>query len=432
VFTFTLLKEAAVKPFSILCVLLCGLVLTLSCGEKEQVKVTAPATPKPPEPAASAPAPASKHEQPATPESEKAQPAGKEGEIQQAKDEQAAQQPPAGGEKMPWQLESANDPYGILIDPNDKTKNMSYWRDAQVGDWVRFINHVGAIVVFTVVERDGSNLKFEAKLFSGDGKEVSMDKKGTVIAKPPDAPPDIRLVDIEKDDAEARLLLKTNPFIKVRNVVDWKVLMSDKVIHCEHRFTEKPDWTNETLYSRDVRAGGCVFARSNNDTYVLLLDRGDKNNLPKWDIWTADDLKEWRFRWSRFLHQEFVENEDPQEPEPPERAEDPPSQAIVSQMTKVAAIFAQKIATPIEKGGDLTETAKELENLLPLLKELENLHKKERFGYGASEAQALTNAALNLKEALSRGDAKSIKESLSLARYAYERLRIATDSEVKW
>jgi hypothetical protein len=406
-------------------VLLAAFILTLSCGKKEQPKVTAPTSAKTSEPAVKPvePVPALATKQ----EGEEPQPAGQEVEPQ---GEEPAQLP-ADEEKMPGQLAPTKDTSGLLIDVNDKSQNISYWRDAQKGDWTRFLNISGIIGMYNVIDRQGNKITSEFRLFDKDGKEVDMDEKGKMIPKPLDAKPEIDVVDLLQNDEDVRGPLRNNPFL-VRQVADWKVFKSDKIIHCERRFEQKGGWTNEHLYSRDVRAGGMVFLRSRGQTIKVLLDWGDKDNPPKWGIWTDDELKKWKFRWDRYWHEEFVENEDPDEPEPPENAEDPPSEAIVSLMSKVATAFAQKIAAPIEKNADLTGVREEVENLLPLLKELEQLHKKERFGYGVVQAHALVNVALSMKDSISSGDPAIIKDSLARARSAYERLRIATKSDAKW
>ena len=336
----------------------------------------------------------------------------------------APEQPALAAGKTPEQPEQANNTRGILIDPDDTTQNMSYWRDAREGDWVRFLNLAGLIGMRTVISpREGSKVNYEFRLFDRTGKEIDMDRNGHEIPRDPNAKPDITGIDIAVQDADTRNSLKTNPFI-TRSVVEWKVFKSDKVIRCERRLTQGMERTNDTVYSRDVHAGGEVFARTGSQTIITLLDWGDKDNPPKWNLWTDDELKNWKLRWDRSWDEELVSNEDLQEPEPPETAEDPPSEAIASLMSKVATILAQKVAP-------LTETAKELASLLPLLKELEELHRKERFGYAAQEAQSLTSAVRQLSDALSSGKADTIKESLARARSAYENLRIATGAEAE-
>jgi hypothetical protein len=390
-------------------------VLTLSCTEKEQQNISAPTAAKPP----------------ATPEEVKPEPAGAEEKKPQKQESPVAEQPAPAEGKTPEQPEQANNTRGILIDPDDTTQNMSYWRDAREGDWVRFLNLAGLIGMRTVISpREGSKVNYEFRLFDRTGKEIDMDRNGHEIPRDPNAKPEVKPVDVEKDGIIEREVLKVNPFI-TRSVVEWKVFKSDKVIRCERRLTQGMERTNDTVYSRDVRAGGMVFARTGSQTIITLLDWGDKDNPPKWNLWTDDELKNWKLRWDRPWDEELVSNEDLQEPEPPETAEDPPSEAIVSLMSKVATILAQKVAPPIGKGADLTETAKELESLLPLLKELEELHRKERFGYAAQEAQSLTSAVRQLSDALSSGKVDTIKESLARARSAYENLRIATGAEAE-
>jgi hypothetical protein len=412
-------------------------ILTLSCTEKEQQNISAPTAAKPPEPAAKpksegtgAPAKSLTLQPPAKSEEVKLELAGAEEKKPQKQESPAPKQPAPAEGKTPEQPEPANNTRGILIDPDDTTQKMSYWRDAKVGDWVRFLNHAGVIGMRTVISRrEGSEVICEFRLFDGTGKEVDMDARGHVIPRDPNAKPEVKPVDVEKDDIIERGALKGNPV--VRSVVDWKVYKSDKVIQCERRFTQGEERTNDTVRSRDVRAGGWVFIRTGSQTIITLLDWGDKDNPPKWNLWTDDELKNWKLRWDRPWDEEVVGDEDPQEPEPPETAEDPPSEAIVSLMSKVATALAQKVAPPIEKGVDLSGAAKELASLLPLLKELEELHRKERFGYAAQEAQSLTSAVRQLSDALSSGKTDPIKESLARARSAYENLRIATGAEAK-
>ncbi len=178
----------------------------------------------------------------------------------------------------------------ILLDPADMSQKLSYWRDAKVGDWVRFLTHRADIAVFEVIRRDGKKVTFEFRLFELNGTRVEEE-------------PDIREVNIEKDDEIMRAVLIQNPFVQ-RSVSQMKSFRSDRPLNCERHFVDNPRGeNNETLWCRKIRCGGFVFMRRGNAAIVTLIDYGDAANPPRWhNLRPAELLKYWH-KNNRFTHE---------------------------------------------------------------------------------------------------------------------------------
>lgn len=198
----------------------------------------------------------------------------------------------------------------ILVDPEDTSQKLSYWRDAKVGDWVRFLTHNKKIALFEVTERKEDKIRFIAKHYKLSGEETPEDK------------PDIREVDIEHDDRIMRDTLRLNPFVE-RSTLQWKLFNSDKVLMCEHHFVPNPmtGEDNENLWCREIRCGGYVFMRRGNTSVLLLVDYGDAANPLKWNYLKPAELLRYWHENNKFTHETPVPQEDPSEstsPEPPE------------------------------------------------------------------------------------------------------------------
>lgn len=202
------------------------------------------------------------------------------------------------------------DPKSILLDPNDMSQKLSYWRDAKEGDWVRFLNWRKNLIIYKVLKRDGDVVKLGVKEYTRAGKEI------------PEEEPDIRQVDIKQDDEIMRNSATQNPFVE-RSVFKWKLYESNKVLHCERHYVPNPmtEEHNEVLWSRDIRCGGFVFMRRGDNSYVIMVDYGDKEHQPKWDhLKPADLLKYWQNN-DRFTFEKLTPQKDPPGGEPPEKPE---------------------------------------------------------------------------------------------------------------
>jgi len=204
------------------------------------------------------------------------------------------------------------DPYpaGILLDPNDMSQKLSYWRDTKAGDWVRFLNWQKNLIIYKVLKRDGDIVKLEVKQYTRGGKEI------------PEEQPDIRDVNVESDDKVMRGSLILNPLVE-RSVFKWKHYGDGKTLNCERRYVPNPmtGENNETLRSWDIRCGGFVFQRRGKTTYVIMVDYGDAEHPPKWDnLKPADLLKYWQEN-DKFTFEKLDPQKDPPGGEPPEKPE---------------------------------------------------------------------------------------------------------------
>ncbi len=261
-------------------------------------------------------------EAPKKPVPDKAAPIAEEGKSGDGEGQGGEQQEePTGPEDEPEEPEPGqnssriwpDDPRArdVLPDPYDDTKKYSYWRDAKVGDWVRFLTHQQKLATYTVTERKGSKIKFQARHFGLDGKEESKEK------------PDIREQDVDKDNEIMRNSLLQNQFV-MRFVYDWLLYKSDKVLTCERHFVPNPltGEDNESCWSFDVPCGGFVFKRRGRTTYVVVIDYGDAEHPPKWDHLKPAELLKYWYQHNCFLDEEIVSQEDPPEGEPPEPPEE--------------------------------------------------------------------------------------------------------------
>jgi len=196
---------------------------------------------------------------------------------------------------------------GILADPNG-AELISSWRDAKVGDWVRFLTHNRKIALFEVTERVGMKLKVVARHFELDGTEIVH-------------PPDIRPIDIKDDDKIRRQSLIQNPFIK-RSAGEWKMFGSGRALKGEmHRVDNPSGDNNVSLSCRAVRCGGYTYDRRGRNPYVILVDFGDAENPPKWKhLKPAELLRFWYER--RPWPEPPIPQGDPPEGEPAEPPEE--------------------------------------------------------------------------------------------------------------
>jgi hypothetical protein len=185
----------------------------------------------------------------------------------------------------------------------------SYWSDAEVGDWVRFMTHNQKIALFEIVQRDGDNIAFEARHFELSGKEI------------PRQEPDIRKIDVQEDEKIQQAVLVQNPFV-VRSVNEWKLYKSNRTLKGDMHQVDNPTGeNNRSLSCRDVRCGSHTYQRRGQTPYVILVDYGDTGNPPMWDrINPADLLKYWHEK------KDWPNKPKPQEdpfggepPEPPEK-----------------------------------------------------------------------------------------------------------------
>ena len=225
----------------------------------------------------------------------------------------------------------------LLIDPEDTSVVFSYWRDSKVGDWVRFLTHEQKIALFTVTNRDGQKVTIEAKHFELNGKEV------------PKKEPDIRPVDLEKDDQIMRGTLVGIPFL-VRTIYEWRLFNSDEVLNCERRTVDNPmGENNETCYAWDVRCGGYVFQRRGNNTYVLLVDYGDAEKAPKWEHLKPSELLKYWYKLNRFLDEKVVSQEDSPEGESPESPEDPPPPEVAKSLKEIEKLAGAGLSKALKE-----------------------------------------------------------------------------------
>jgi hypothetical protein len=199
----------------------------------------------------------------------------------------------------------------ILIDPENRETSASYWRDAGVGDWVRFLTHEKKLCIYEVVRRKGDRLEIEAKHFELSGECT-------------DDQPDMRESSIEEDDRRWRNILLTSPgYGGVRDVQEWKLFNTERILNCEHYFLDNPKGDKiENLWCREIRCGGYVFMRRGTKTYILLVDYGDAGSPPKWEHLEPKELLNYWYRYNRFLFEKHAPQEDPPEGEPPEPPEE--------------------------------------------------------------------------------------------------------------
>lgn len=218
-----------------------------------------------------------------------------------------------------------NDPRSkeVLLDPENNKVTYSYWRDAKVGDWVRFLTYLQKLCIYEVIEREGANLKYQVRHFELTGEEI------------PKKEPDIRKVDIAQDDKDTRGTLIGIPFL-VRTIYDWPHYKSSKILLCERRNVDNPTGeNNETCSCREIRCGGYVFQRRGNTTVVRLIDFGDAANPPKWDHLKPVELLNYWHKLNKFIDDPYIPQEDSPEGELPEMPEDPPPVDTTGKLNKL-------------------------------------------------------------------------------------------------
>jgi hypothetical protein len=279
----------------------------------------------------------------------------------------------------------------ILVDPNDMSQNMSYWRDTKVGDWVRFLNHRQNVIIFELLERKDGKLKFSSKEYKRTGEEI------------PEKELDVRDVDIVKNDDIVRGPLLRNPLV-VRTVYEWKLFKSDKVLYCERHNVDNPRGDNkETCWSREVRCHGVVFQRSGNNLVVVLIDYGDIDNFPKWDHLKPDELLSYWHKMNRFLDERIVAQEDPEEGEQPEMPEDPPGEKLTKDLKRLEELVGKELSDIIDAGvGDKIEAA--LNSVGQIIEDVGSYARANNFTPAVAQAKDVTAELGRLKDAAVGGD----------------------------
>jgi hypothetical protein len=274
----------------------------------------------------------------------------------------------------------------ILPDPEDESIIYSYWRDAQVGDWVRFLTHQQKIALFTVIGREDSKLRIEAKHFELDGREVPKDK------------PDIRSVKLDEDQMITRNSLLQNPFV-VRTVYEWDLFNTDRMLYCERRTVDNPTGEdNETCYSWKIRCGGYVFQRRGNNLVVLLIDYGEAENPPKWGVHKASALLKYWYEFNRFLDQPVVAQEDPEDGELPEKPEEPPPPEIVENLKEIDKLVISELP---KAAGDkrFDDAAASLDRLAELVGKVRSYAQANNFTPAIAVMKQLDAAAAEVRKA---------------------------------
>jgi hypothetical protein len=345
-----------------------------------------------------------------------------------ARDEPAGEEPggleePGGGAQPglgdPEEEESRimpKDPYGILIDPEDTTQTFSYWRDAKVGDWVRFLTHQQKIAVFTVVERNGNKLKYQATHFELNGKEI------------PSEQPDLREVDIEGDEQVMRSSLIMNYFV-TRRIYDWELYNTSKILHCERRTVDNPTGeNNETCYAWEVRCGGYVYQRRGRSLVVLMVDYGDVENPPKWGHLDAADLLKYWYKFDRFLYEPIISQADPPEGEFPEPPEEPAPQELAGKLKEIDQLVRMDVPDAL-KAGDTAKAAASLDKADLLVQDVLSYAKENNYKPAIAEAGKFSAKTAELRKTCAGGDKDEIDQSLEELRGLVDRLFVSVNCE---
>lgn len=288
----------------------------------------------------------------------------------------------------------------VLIDPHDESTVASYWHNAKVGDWVLFLTWEKKLAMYTVAERDGMKLKYQARHFERDGTETSA------------AEPDIRSVDIQKDDEITRSSLIQNILI-TRTVYDRKLYNSDKVLVCERRYVPNPSGeNNETLWSREVRCGGYVFQRRGSTAVVTLIDYGDAQHLPKWDSLKPAELLRYWHENDKFIFEELVVQDDDPRGEPPEMPEDPAPEEVVKKIKEIEKLLGKE-TTKALKEKRFKHVLSSLEGMGALVVQLCDYAGKNNLKPALTQTVKVNTCAGDLRKACDKGDARKAASSLS-------------------
>ena len=303
----------------------------------------------------------------------------------------------------------------ILTDPNDDSKSSSYWINAKVGDWVRFLNWQKNLIIFEVLSREGNKLKFIVKQYKRTGEEIpNIDEDGNEKE-------DIRDIDIEGDSKLMKSSAIQNRFVE-RYIYEWPLYNTDKILYCERRWVPNPmtGENNDTCRSWDIRCGGLVYQRRGNTTYVTLIDYGDAENPPKWDHLDSADMFKYWHKYDRFLHQKFIPQEDPDRGEEPEMPEDMAPAELVEKLEQVDKLVGKELKKALMENR-FEEAAKSLEQLKEPMGETVSYAEKNNYKPALLQADVVSKKAEELLEACKQQDSKKALSVLKVLR-----------SEVEW
>lgn len=282
----------------------------------------------------------------------------------------------------------------ILTDPNDDSKSSSYWINAKMGDWVRFLNWRKNIIIYRVVKREGNNIEFSVKEYKRSGEEI------------PEEQEDIRKTNIEEDSKLMKSSAIQNRYVE-RYVYEWPVYNTDKTLYCERRWVPNPmtGENNDTCRAWEVRCGGLVYQRRGNNTYVILIDYGDAEHPPKWDHLDPADMFKYWHRYDRFLHQKFIPQEDPDRGEEPEMPEDMAPAELVEKLKQIDKLVGKELKNAL-MGNRLEDAAKSLEQMAEPMKEAVSFAEKNNYKPAVLQAEVVNRKTGELVEACKQGESE--------------------------
>ncbi len=294
----------------------------------------------------------------------------------------------------------------VLTDPYDESKSSSYWINAKVGDWVRFLNWQKNIIIYTVLTREGNKLSISVKQYKRDGEEIP-ETSGEE---------DVRKIDIEADSRLNRNSALQNPHVE-RYVYEWPLYKTDKTFYCERRWVPNPmtGENNDTCRSWEVRCGGLIYQRRGNTTYVTLIDYGDVEHPPKWEHLDPDDMFKYWYKYDRFLHQKPVSQEDPGRGEEPEMPEDCPPAKLVEKLEHLDKLVGRDLRKTLSD-GKYDEAIKSLEQVGAPVEEAVSYARTNNFKPAIEQAQAVNEKTGELIEVCKEKDFKKAIGALEVLR----------------
>ncbi len=319
-----------------------------------------------------------------------------------------------GDTRIPFDRIWPNDPRAreFLLDPEDNSFTYSYWKDAKVGDWVRFMNHRQNVILYKVIKREGDKIQFTVIEFKRSGEEIPEEKL------------DVREAGITKDNEIKRGSLLNNPY-NVRTIWEWELYGSDKIMLCERRNVANPRGDDkETCYNWDVRCGGYVFQRSGRTLVILMVDYGDAEHPPKWGhLKDAELLKYW-YKFDRFLDEKVISQEDPEEGEDPEKPEEPAPAELDKKLKEVEKLAGKDFSTALEEKR-FKDAADSLEKIAAVVGDVQTYAVENNFKPALAQVKSVSAKAGELRTACDSADKDKASKTLVELRGLLDRLYIS-------